>query len=153
MRFNRYTNNTNIRRSNFYRGTSVTPNDGVWHHICVSWESSSGSWKFYKDGEVKEEGTNFKRGHTITQGGSLVLGQEQDSVGGGYDADQSFKGTLLNVNLWDKVLSPTEIEEMSTSCLLNEWNAGNVYKWRHFVRESETRLVKQSTCEPLGTGR
>ncbi len=81
-----------------------------------------------------------------------MLGQEQDSVGGGFDADQSFKGMLSNVNLWDKVLTHREIEEMSTSCLLDEWNSGNVYKWRNFLRESQTRLVKQSTCERLETG-
>lgn len=62
----------------FNRQTSVTANDGAWHHICLSWEKSSGSRKLYKDGVIKQEGTNFKRGHTIRQSGTLVLGQEQD---------------------------------------------------------------------------
>ena len=130
----------------------MSPNDGVWHHICLSWERSSGSWKFYKDGEIKQQGTGFKRGHTIRGGGSLVLGQDQDSVGGGYDADQSFKGMLSNVNVWDHKLTDTRIEEMSTSCLLDEWNAGNVYRWRSFLKEAQARLVKESPCKPLGTG-
>lgn len=55
------------------------------------------------------------------------MGQEQDSVGGGFCADQSYKGMLSNVNLWDYKLTDTRIEEMSNSCLLDEWNAGNVY--------------------------
>ena len=118
----------------------------------MSWVTSSGAWKFYKDGAIKKEGTDFKRGYTIRQGGTLVLGQEQDSVGGNFDADQSFTGMLSNVNLWNKVLSAAQIEDMSTSCLLDEWNAGNVYKWRDFIRESETRLLKESNCEPLGAG-
>ncbi len=82
-----------------------------------------------------------------------MLGQEQDSVGGDFDADQSFKGMLSNVNVWNKVLLASQIEEMSTSCLLDEWNAGNVYKWRDFIRESDGRLLKESTCEPLRVGR
>ena len=82
-----------------------------------------------------------------------MLGQEQDSVGGDFEAEQSFKGMLSNVNLWNRVLSAVQIEDMSSSCLLDEWNAGNVYKWRDFLRESQTRLLKHSTCKPLGTGR
>ena len=53
---------------------SVTANDGVWHHICVSWAKDSASWQFYKDDELEGQGTNFKRGYTIKQGGTLVLG-------------------------------------------------------------------------------
>ena len=129
----------------------MSPNDGVWHHICISWESSSGSWKLYKDGEIKQQGTDFKRGFTVRGGGSLVLGQDQDVVGGGFDAEQSFKGMLSNVNVWDHKLTDTRIEEMSTSCLLDEWNAGNVYSWRSFLQKAQARLVK-SPCRPLGTG-
>ncbi|KAL9983760.1 hypothetical protein ACROYT_G005982 [Oculina patagonica] len=109
------------------RQTTVSIHNGIWQHFCVTWKSNSGSWKFYKNGDMKQEGTDFKKGHTIRQGGTLVLGQDQDSVGGGFDATQSFKGMLSSVNIWDNVLSPTQIKEMSTSCLLDEWNAGNVY--------------------------
>ena len=123
----------------------------MWHHICVSWESSSGSWKFYKDGELKQEDT-LKRGYTISGGGSLVLGQHQDSVGGDFEADQSFKGMLSNVNVWDHKLLDARIKEMSTSCLLDVWNAGNVYRWRNFLQEATARLVKESPCKPLEPG-
>ncbi len=82
-----------------------------------------------------------------------MLGQKQGSVGGGFQADQSFKGMLSNVNLWNRVLLASQIEEISTSCLLDPWNAGNVYKWHNFLRASETRLLKKSTCEPLLAGR
>jgi len=129
----------------------VSANDGVWHHICVSWERSSGSWTFYKDGKIKQQG-QLKAGHTIREGGSLVLGQDQDSVGGGFDADQSFKGMLSNVNVWDHKLTDTRIEEMSKSCLLDEWNAGNVYRWGDFLQKAPARLVKKSLCNLSITG-
>ncbi|XP_078357316.1 neuronal pentraxin-2-like [Oculina patagonica] len=133
---------------NVVRDTSVTANDGVWHHICVSWENNAGSWKFYKDCELKSEGTNLKRGYTIRRGGTLVLGQEQDSVGGGFDSSQSFEGMLSNVNVWDHVLSAAQITEMSTSCQLDEWNEANVYKWTEFLRQGGAKLQKPSPCEP-----
>ncbi len=132
----------------FHKDTSVTANDGVWHHICVSWENHSGSWKFYKDCLLIEEGTNFKRGHTIRQGGTLVLGQDQDSVGGGFESAQSFQGVLSNVNVWDHVLSAAQITEMSTSCQLDEWNEANLYKWPDFLRQGGAKLLKPSPCEP-----
>ena len=32
----------------------ISANDGHWHHVTVTWDSSSGAWFFYKDGrEVK----------------------------------------------------------------------------------------------------
>ena len=81
-----------------------------------------------------------------------MLGQDQDSVGGGFQADQSFRGMLSNVNVWDKRLSDTQIKRMSTSCSLDEWNAGNVYRWRNFLQEAPTRLVKKSPCIPPRKG-
>ena len=125
----------------------MTAFDGVWHHICVTWENSLGTSKFYKDCELQDEGT-LKKGYTIRQGGTLVLGQEQDSVGGGFDTSQSFQGLLSNVNVWNHVLSAAQITEMSTSCQLDEWNEANVYKWPDFLRQGGTKLVKPSPCQP-----
>ncbi len=80
-----------------------------------------------------------------------MLGQAQDSVGGGFQIADSFQGMLSNFNIWDRVLPSLEIEEMSMSCLLDEWNAGNIYRWRNFLQEArQTSLIGLSTCEPLG---
>ena len=64
----------------------VVTNDGKWHQICASWRNSDGQWKSYKDGAMVETGTGLKTGYTFHAGGSLILGQEQDSVGGRFDA-------------------------------------------------------------------
>ena len=136
----------------FYRDISVSAFNGLWHHICVSWEKSSGSWKFYKDGELKKQGTNFKRGHTIRQGGTLVLGQDQDSVGGDFQASQSFQGMLSNVKVWDLAVDATQIGKLSKSCLLDEATDRKVYKWLDFLREGGTTIVKPSPCQPVEIG-
>lgn len=35
--------------------TDVTCNDGLWHHIALTWTADGGQWSLYKDG-VKEVG-------------------------------------------------------------------------------------------------
>ncbi len=65
----------------------------------------------------------------IRGGGALVLGQEQDSVRGTFDANQSFIGEMTGVNIWDHVVKDQEIMRMSKSCLTG---VGNVFQWRDF---------------------
>ena len=59
----------------------------------------------------------------------MVLGQEQDSEGGSFDANQSFIGEMTGVNIWDHAIKAQEIMRMSQSCLLG---VGNVFQWRKF---------------------
>ena len=40
----------------------MSANDGQWHHICLTWENSAGSWKMYKDGKVAASEEGFKTG-------------------------------------------------------------------------------------------
>ena len=65
----------------------------------------------------------------IRGGGALVLGQEQDSEGGSFDANQSFIGEMTGVNIWDHLIKDDEIMRMSKSCLTG---VGNVFQWRDF---------------------
>jgi len=122
---------------------SVSVNDGKWHHICLTWENTAGSWKLCKDGKVAASGKGLKTGHVIRGNGVLVLGQEQDSEGGSFDATQSFIGEMTGVNIWDHIIRDQEIMRMSKSCLKGE---GNVFKWRDFkthVRGS-VKIIKPS---------
>lgn len=81
----------------------------------------------------------------------MVLGQEQDSLGGGFQTSQSFQGMLSNVNVWDEVLAKDEIKNMSKSCLIEEWDEANVYKWPDFLRQGGAKLVTPSSCKPFAT--
>ncbi|XP_078364483.1 neuronal pentraxin-2-like [Oculina patagonica] len=112
-----------------HRVTSVSANDGKWHHICLTWENIAGSWNLFKDGYVAASGKGLKTGHVIRGGGALVLGQEQDSLGGSFDANQSFIGEMTGVNVWNHVIKEKEIRRLSKSCLTG---VGNVFKWRDF---------------------
>lgn len=130
---------------NSCRATGVSANDGQWHQICATWENVNGEWKFYKDGEEKKTGTGLKIGYAIKAEGSLVLGQEQDSLEGGFQANQSFQGSLTNVNVWSHVLPPSTIKELSGCCRAGE---GNVYMWEDFIHaiKGNPHLVIPSPC-------
>ena len=108
------------------RQSSFSANDGSWHHICGTWKSTDGSWALYKDGSVKAQGRGLKTGSKIRAGGVLVLGQDQDKEGGGFQASQAFVGRMTSVDVWSKVLPAQEISRMSRSCGLGY---GDVMRW------------------------
>ena len=87
----------------------------------------------------------LKTGYVIQAGGSLVLGQEQDT-GGKFAQFQSFQGSLTNVNVWSHVLPESTIKELSGCCRAGE---GNVYKWHDFIYaiKGNPRLVTPPTCK------
>ncbi|XP_020511237.1 neuronal pentraxin-2b isoform X1 [Labrus bergylta] len=100
--------------------------DGRWHHICMSWTTRDGQWDAYQDGEKLGSGDNLAAWHPIKPGGVIILGQEQDVVGGRFDAGQAFVGELSQVNIWDRVLKPAEIRSMA-NC--SSYFPGNVISW------------------------
>ncbi|KAM6898502.1 neuronal pentraxin-2b [Lycodopsis pacificus] len=100
--------------------------DGRWHHICISWTTRDGQWDAYQDGGKLGTGDNLAAWHPIKPGGVIILGQEQDVVGGRFDAGQAFVGELSQVNIWDRVLKPAEIQSMA-NC--SAYIPGNVISW------------------------
>ncbi|XP_053221202.1 pentraxin-4 [Podarcis raffonei] len=83
--------------------------DGKWHHICVIWSSIQGRYWFYVDRRLASMGSKFQKGYEIPPKGSLVLGQEQDTMGGGFEPSESFVGYLAGLAIWDRALSPGEV--------------------------------------------
>ncbi|KAK2521486.1 Svep1 [Columba livia] len=92
-------------------------NDGNWHHIAVTWTCTDGAWKVYIDGKLSDGGTGLSVGSKIPGGGALVLGQEQDQKGEGFNPAESFVGSISQLNIWDYVLSPQQPgSKVSLSC-------------------------------------
>ncbi|EGV93413.1 C-reactive protein isoform X1 [Cricetulus griseus] len=77
-------------------------------HICAIWESATGISELWIDGKPKVRRI-LQKGYTVGTDASIILGQEQDSYGGGFDAKQSLVGDIGDVNMWDIVLSPEQI--------------------------------------------
>ena len=45
--------------------TDVFLNDGLWHHVCVSWENSKGVYQVYVDAFIAKNGTALARNTEI----------------------------------------------------------------------------------------
>ena len=128
----------------------MAANDGNWHHICLSWRNSDGSWQLYKDGDLSYKYTGLKTGYTIKGNGKVIVGQEQDFENkrcGKFDYNQSFQGYMTNLNLWSSVLPAETIQEMSQTCSSEE---GDVVKWSDFKHnlKGDTEVVVPSPCVP-----
>ncbi|ELW67790.1 Pentraxin-4 [Tupaia chinensis] len=88
--------------------------DGQWHHVCVIWTSIQGRYWTHVDRRLVATGSRFREGYEIPPGGSLVLGQEQDSVGGGFDSSEAFVGSVSGFAIWDRALVPAEVANLAT---------------------------------------
>ena len=82
--------------------------DGEWHHVVVTWKSSTGRLRVYKDGK-RIWSSRVKKGKSLTRGGTLVIGQEQDCVGGCFKDTQGLFGDIDELAIYDTVLSAPTI--------------------------------------------
>lgn len=103
--------------------TGVSANDGQWHHIVATWRNTDGQAQLYKDGILSFTG-NFGVGRVINPGGAITLGQEQDCVAGCFANGQAYVGLLDEVQLYDRVLTPAEITQLS-SLSAQGWNTSD----------------------------
>ncbi|KAM9779867.1 neuronal pentraxin receptor a [Neosynchiropus ocellatus] len=99
---------------------------GSWQHVCVSWSQTAGAWQAYQGGKLRGEGRGLAAGHQVRPGGVLILGQEQDSVGGGFDSTQALVGELSQVGLWDRVLTSTQVASLARCGRVTQ---GSVAPW------------------------
>lgn len=109
-------------------------NTGQWYHIAVSWRSWDGDWRIYINGKPSDGGKGLSVGTTIPGGGALVLGQDQDQRGDGFNPVESFVGSISQLNIWDRVLTPQQIKVLSSSCPASQvTHRGNVLAWPDFL--------------------
>ncbi|XP_047448268.1 sushi, von Willebrand factor type A, EGF and pentraxin domain-containing protein 1 isoform X2 [Mugil cephalus] len=109
-------------------------NTGQWYHIGVSWRSWDGDWRIYINGKPSDGGKGLSVGTTIPGGGALVLGQDQDQRGDGFNPVESFVGSLSQLNIWDRVLTPQQIKVLASSCPASHvTHRGNVLAWPDFL--------------------
>lgn len=78
--------------------TRYNVNDGQNHRITVTWQSSSGALVLYDNGKEVWRGTHAPGG-TLGGGGKLVLGQDQDTYGGGFGTNDAYQGKIIAASL------------------------------------------------------
>jgi len=107
--------------------SGVSATDGNWHHIAVTWQSSTGQVILYNNGQEAWRVVRGK-GKSIPSGGTLVVGREQDCRGGCFDSasgaagrisvvkdqeygPQDFFGLIEELRIWKKVRTSEEIRQ------------------------------------------
>ena len=104
--------------------------DGTWHFVALTWDSTRA--QFYFDGDPAGAPLITEAGYEIAEsvsvpvtgplalspGGVLVLGQDQDSLGGDFSFEQALIGGLDEVAIYDRALSPDQIRGIfaATTC-------------------------------------
>ncbi|XP_054847220.1 C-reactive protein-like [Eublepharis macularius] len=99
--------------------------------ICASWESATGLVELWVNGQPMVR-KSLKKGHSVSTEASIILGQEQDSFGGRFEITQSFVGEILDLYMWDRVLSPDEVGW----AWFNGDVPGNVINWKSLSYKS-----------------
>jgi hypothetical protein len=86
------------------------PNTTTWYQIVRTRVATSGAEILYING-VSTYTTTLAVATNFTSGGSLVIGQEQDSVGGGFDSAQCFIGDVGVIKIYNRTLTPLEVTQ------------------------------------------
>jgi len=126
--------------------------DGKWHHIAVTWESKTGEVSLYDNGR---QAWKVKRaqGKKIPPGGTLILGREQDCLGGCFDSRygaagdvqpwieleygaQDFFGVMDQIRIWKVKRTPDEIHK---GMLADQDNGSG--KKNDFINPKDSNLV------------
>lgn len=79
-----------------------------WYPACVAVHPSVVSVVV-----AGEEQQHFKRAQALAQYGTLVLGQEQDDLDGGFVSNQAFVGHVTGLTVWNYSLSPYQLQAWS----------------------------------------
>ncbi|MEO1497376.1 MAG: LamG-like jellyroll fold domain-containing protein [Planctomycetota bacterium] len=93
---------------------SIDPiSDNRWRHFVFNCDRAGGWHELYIDGELVERKTMTPKsgGFNVADGG-LIIGEEQDSLGGGFITAQSLVGDLDDFRIYGRVLSPEEVAEL-----------------------------------------
>jgi len=84
-------------------------------HICVGMSVTSSIVKAYKDGNL-EDSKACTDECKIQGGGVLIFGQDQDSLYGGFDSGQAFRGTITNFMIFSRLLTDVEVHQIAHNC-------------------------------------
>ena len=125
---------------------------GVWYHYCLCWSLSSRTATVHHNG--RQTGSFITAsGRRLTADGYLVLGQEQDSYGGGFDSSQLFGGELHKTNIFSKKLSSSEVSELYSagrcSDVERKYDDVRQLKWEQILQQPRTGNVRaeMGTCQ------
>ncbi len=106
-----------LRMRNANIGSYPVPGtaDGNWHHFA--WTRAGTSHCLYRDGALVLCRSSGSTSAVSASAGGLIIGQDQDSVGGGFSATEDWEGELDEYLIFDRVLTLAEVQAIRTNHL------------------------------------
>ena len=141
------------RNANVRKQAHVTK--GEWYHYCECWDFTSKTADIYHNG--KRSGSMSSTGlRKLGKNGNVVLGQDQDIMGGRFVISQSFGGEIQKLNMFSKKLSSSEVSEMYSagrcSDTVEKSHASRELKWEDILKVPTTgdiRIIDLCTIEKM----
>jgi hypothetical protein len=127
-------------------GTSQV-NDGKWHHIAGTYDTSAGKLKLYVDGKLEAETSNSDAINTGST--NLFLGSNDATT-------NELTGTLARASVWNVALTQAQIREMLFYDFATADSEGtipdaNCVGWWQFDEGTGTAVADSSTSNNDGT--
>ena len=95
------TNNYNSSNSTFYTQlTTASYKDTNWHHVALSYDSSSGRVKTYIDGLIVVSDISSSFGLLANNNIPVVIGNDYAGSTNGNVNDRQFRGSICEVRFW-----------------------------------------------------
>nr|WP_321461885.1 Ig-like domain-containing protein [uncultured Cohaesibacter sp.] len=85
--------------------------DGETHTLAIVRDSDDGSLDIYVDGELEYSIDNYMTGVDLAPNGDIILGQDQDDVGGTFETRQVFTGQIDEVAIFSEARDAAQIAE------------------------------------------
>jgi hypothetical protein len=90
---------------------SATISPNLWHQVSLIRNGSSGKVDIYFNG-VLDSSAMLPTGLLNISSNGLILGREQDCVGGCFEEDQDFNGIIDDILIYNRALSASEIQQL-----------------------------------------
>ncbi len=85
--------------------SSIATNDNNFHIVSSSWRNYDGLIEIWKDNSLAFTSYGFQTGTSITPGGCLAIGGEQDGIDSAYDPSQFHQGDFSEIIIYNDFLN------------------------------------------------
>ncbi|XP_061086418.1 serum amyloid P-component-like [Conger conger] len=110
----------------FYDFQGMPDNQKERNSVCLTWDSKTGLTQLWVNGK-RSIRVKLYLEPIATATPIIILGQDQDNYGGGFDAKQCLVGEFTDVHMWNYVLNPCEIQTYMNRFA---FTLGNVLNWK-----------------------
>jgi len=121
--------------------TDAIENDGKWHHIAATWDTTADQLKIYLDGTLKA---------TTTGLGTFVGSVSATSIGNNTAGANFINATLVDVAIFQRVVPITELIASNHEPLNLTGSAGLIGYWRFDSGSGETanyNITRSGKCK------